>query len=120
MKIDEADDVATNQLPSPVGYRLLIALPQVETEYGSGIIKSDKAIMEERILTVVGRVIEMGAQAYTDKERFPTGPWCNVGDFVVFRANSGTRLKVNGVEYRLMNDDSIEAVVLDPRGIARA
>jgi len=118
--METEEDVMSAQLPTPVGYRLLIALPQVETEYGSGIIKSDKAITEERILTVVGRVIEMGAQAYADKERFPIGPWCKVGDFVVFRANSGTRLKVHGVEYRLMNDDSIEAVVEDPRGLTRA
>jgi co-chaperonin GroES (HSP10) len=109
-----------HQLPKPVGYKLLIALPQIEETFAGGIVKADKTIRDEQILSVVGAVLDMGEQAYSDKDRFPNGPWCKVGDFVVFRANTGTRLKVNGQELRLMNDDSIEAVVADPRGIARA
>ena len=109
------------QMPKPVGYRLLIALPQVEETFNSlGIVKAERTLYEEQLMTVTGVVLDMGEQAYADKERFPNGPWCKVGDFVVFRANSGTRIRVNGVEYRLMNDDSIEAVVADPRGITRA
>lgn len=115
-----SDEELEAQLPKPVGYRLLIALPNIEETYDSGIIKSDKAMHEEKVLSIVGAVLDMGAQAYTDQERFPNGPWCKVGDFVLFRANTGTRLKVNGMEYRLMNDDSIEAVVANPRGVARA
>ena len=109
------------QMPKPVGYRLLIALPQIEETFNSlGIVKAERTLYEEQLMTVTGVVLDMGEQAYADKERFPNGPWCKVGDFVVFRANSGTRIRVNGVEYRLMNDDSIEAVVADPRGITRA
>jgi co-chaperonin GroES (HSP10) len=115
------DDEIEAQLPKPVGYRLLIALPQVDDTFGeTGIVKADKTVFEEKLLTVVGLVVDMGDQAYSDRERFPSGPWCKVGDYVVFRANSGTRIRVNGVEYRLMNDDSIEAVVADPRGVTRA
>lgn len=114
------DTELESQLPKPVGYKLLIALPEVEDTFAGGIIKADTTKHQEQILSVVGAVLDMGEQAYSDRDRFPNGPWCNVGDFVVFRANTGTRLKVNGVEYRLMNDDSIEAVVSDPRGIARA
>ena len=114
------DEEIDAQLPKPVGYRLLIAMPTVDKTYGSGIIKADKTMHEERILTVVGYVVDMGEQCYADKDRFPSGPWCKPGDCVVFRANSGTRLMVNGTEYRLMNDDSIEAVVADLRGISRA
>ena len=95
-------------------------MPQVEETYDSGILKADKTIYQEQVLSTVGAVLDMGSQAYSDKDRFPHGPWCKVGDFVMFRANTGTRFKVAGVEYRLMNDDSIEAVVADPRGIARA
>jgi co-chaperonin GroES (HSP10) len=62
----------------------------------------------------------MGDQAYNDKERFPSGPWCKEGDFVMFRANTGTRFKVGNEEYRLMNDDSIEAVIDDPSKLTRA
>lgn len=109
------------QMPKPVGYRLLIAMPQIEGTFNElGIVKAERTIYEEQLMTVTGVVLDMGDQAYADKDRYPTGPWCKVGDFVVFRANSGTRIRVNGVEYRLMNDDSIEAVVADPRGITRA
>jgi len=109
------------QLPKPVGYRLLIALPQVEETFdGSELIKTSQIKQQEQVLSIIGAVIDMGDQCYADKERFPTGPWCKSGDFVMFRANSGTRFKLGGTEYRLMNDDSIEAVVADPRGITRA
>jgi len=108
------------QLPKPVGYRLLIALPQVEDEYDSGLVKADQTKHAEMVLSMMGAVIDMGEQAYADKERFPNGPWCQVGDFVMFRPNSGTRFRVNNQEYRLLNDDSIEAVVADPRGVTRA
>lgn len=118
------DDVAPElleKLPRPVGYRVLVAIPQVEETYGSsGIIKSSKDMSHEHILSIMGRVMAMGEGAYADKDRFPDGAWCETGDYVVFRANTGTRLKVDGLEYRLMNDDSIEAVVADPREITRA
>lgn len=115
------DEELEQQLPKPVGYRLLIALPKVEETFGdTGLVKAEKTVYEEKLLTVVGLVLDMGDQAYKDPERYPSGPWCNVGDYVLFRANTGTRFRVNGVEYRLMNDDSIEAVVADPRGVTRA
>tara|TARA_R110000822_G_scaffold302508_1_gene426730 strand:- start:8090 stop:8521 length:432 start_codon:yes stop_codon:yes gene_type:complete len=109
------------KIPKPVGYRLLIALPNVEETFaGSGIVKAGKTLHEEYILSTVGLVLDMGEQAYTDKDRFPTGAWCKRGDYVMFRANTGTRFKLGGQEYRIMNDDSIEAVVDDPRAITRA
>ena len=105
----------------PVGYRVLVALPQVEETFGeSGLVKSATTISQEHVMSIIGLVLDMGDQAYSDADRFPTGPWCKQGDYVMFRANTGTRFKVNGVEYRLMNDDSIEAIVADPRGITRA
>ena len=117
----ENDEELDLQIPTPVGYRVLVAMPEVEDTYGeSGIIKSSKEIHNEYIMSTIGVVLDMGAQAYSDKERFPTGPWCKTGDYVMFRANTGTRFKVGKQEYRLMNDDSIEAVVADPRGIQRA
>jgi co-chaperonin GroES (HSP10) len=116
----ESDEELDLQIPTPVGYRVLVAMPEVEDTYGeSGIIKSNKEIHNEYIMSTIGVVLDMGAQAYSDKERFTTGPWCKTGDYVMFRANTGTRFKVGGVEYRLMNDDSIEAVVNDPRGVTR-
>lgn len=114
-------EVLEEHIPSPVGYRVLIALPRVEETFGeSGLIKAAKTLNEEYILSTIGLVLDMGDQAYGDKERFPTGPWCKAGDYVMFRANTGTRFKVGKQEYRLLNDDSIEAVVTDPRVISRA
>ena len=109
------------QLPKPVGYRVLVALPQQKATYeGSNILKTDTAKRLAHIMSIMGLVMDMGDQAYADKERFPTGAWCKQGDYVMFRANTGTRFTVNGLEYRLMNDDSIEAVIADPTGIKRA
>ena len=108
-------------LPVPVGYRVLIALPQVkETFEDSGLVKSKQLQYEEHVMSIIGLVVDLGGQAYADKDRFPAGAWCKQGDYVMFRANSGTRFKVGGIEYRLMNDDSIEAVVPDPTGVSRA
>ena len=116
----ETDEEVDLQIPTPVGYRLLVAMPEVEETYGdSGILKSNKEMHYDSILSTIGVVLDMGDQAYIDKDRFPTGPWCKVGDYVMFRMNTGTRFKVGGTEYRLMNDDSIEAVVNDPRGVKR-
>lgn len=104
-------------IPRPVGYHLLIAMPEVDDTYESGILKSSKAIQHETLLSMVGAVIDMGSEAYSDTSRFPNGPWCAVGDYVMFRSNSGTRFKVGGKEFRLINDDTIEAVVTDPKAI---
>ena len=109
-----------SQLPEPKGYKLLIALPEVEETTESGIIKSAESQREEAIATVVGWVMSMGPDAYVNYGRFPNGPYCQVGDWVVFRAFSGTRLKIHGKEFRLINDDTVEAVVEDPRGVERA
>jgi co-chaperonin GroES (HSP10) len=115
------DNEIDAQLPKPVGYRVLVALPQQKDTYeGSNILKTDTAKRLDHIRSIMGLVMDMGEQAYADKERFPTGAWCKQGDYVMFRANTGTRFMVNGLEYRLMNDDSIEAVIADPVGIKRA
>jgi len=109
-----------SQLPQPVGYHMLIALPEVKEQTKGGIFKPDEVMDVERFSTVTGMVLEMGADCYKDDKKFPTGPWCKKGDFVIFRAFQGTRVKVHGKEFRLLNDDSIEAVVTDPTGIVRA
>lgn len=108
-------------IPKPTGYHVLVALPSVEETFGdSGLVKADKTIRDEYILSTIGLVLDMGEQAYVDKDRFSTGAWCKPGDYVMFRANTGTRFKIGRQEYRLMNDDSIQAVVPNPRAISRA
>ena len=115
---EAGDELMEELIPHPVGYHLLIAMPKVDDTFGdSGIIKASQTIHHESILSMVGLVLDMGAEAYTDEARFPNGPWCKKGDYVMFRSNSGTRFKVAGQEFRIMNDDSIEAVVSDPSAI---
>ena len=109
-----------SQLPDPKGYKLLIALPKVDEATEGGIIKSAQSQYDESIATVVGWVMSMGSDAYANFDRFPSGPYCQVGDWVIFRAYSGTRIKIHGKEFRLINDDTVEAVVEDPRGVERA
>lgn len=107
------------QLPKPSGYRILCAIPEIEKEYDSGLIKADTTLHYEELLTTVLFVIELGPDCYKDPARFPSGPWCKKGDLILVRPNAGTRLVIHGREFRLINDDSVEAVVDDPRGIRR-
>jgi co-chaperonin GroES (HSP10) len=109
------------QLPKPSGYRILCAIPEQEKEYeGSiGLIKSEETIRNEETLTTVLFVVELGPDCYKDPKRFPNGAWCKSGDFILVRPHAGTRLIIHGKEFRIINDDSVEAVVEDPRGIKR-
>ena len=107
------------QLPRPSGYRILCAIPDVEKEFESGLIKADETIMLEETLTTVLFVVAMGPDCYKDTARFPTGPYCKEGDFILIRPNSGSRLVIHGKEFRVINDDSVEGIVDDPRGIRR-
>jgi len=116
---DSAEDKA-KQLPEPARFHILTVLPEIDEEYESGLIKSNQAMHYEEVLTPVLFVVKLGPDAYKDASRFPSGPSCKVGDFVIVRPNTGTRLKIHGKEFRIINDDSVEAVVQDPRGITRA
>lgn len=109
------------QVPDPVTYHLLCVLPDIEEEYGdTGLIKAGQTMHFEELLSPVLFVVKMGPDAYKDEKRFPNGASCKVGDFVLVRPNTGTRIKIHGKEFRIINDDSVEAVVQDPRGITRA
>ena len=107
------------QLPKPAGYHILCAVPDIEEKYESGLIKADITVKNEETLTTVLFVVALGPDAYKDEKKFPTGAWCKEGDFVLVRPHSGSRLVVHDKELRLINDDSVEAVVQDPRGIRR-
>ena len=108
------------KLPEPTGYRLLIALPELDEKPQGGVIMPDGLVKDESTASIIGFVLKIGPDAYSDKERFPNGAWCKEGDFVIFRSYSGTRFKVAGKEFRLINDDTVEGVVDDPRGYSRA
>jgi co-chaperonin GroES (HSP10) len=117
--LPQTDEEKAKQLPEVSGYRILCAIPEAEKEFESGLIKSDQTMRNEEILSTVLFVVIMGPDCYKDEKRFPTGPWCKVGDFILARPNSGTRLKIHNREFRIINDDSVEGIVEDPRGISR-
>ena len=118
--LPETAEEKAKQVPDPSGYRILCAVPEVEGSYESGILKSDMSLRHEELLTTVLFVVKMGPDCYKDTSQFPSGPWCKEGDLVLVRPHAGTRLKIHGQEFRIINDDSVEGVVQDPRGISRA
>jgi co-chaperonin GroES (HSP10) len=117
--LPDTDERKAKQLPDPSGYRILCGIPNIEEQYESGIIKSDMTLQHEELLTTVLFVVKMGPDCYKDAARFPSGAWCKEGDFILVRPHAGTRLKIHGREFRIINDDSVEGVVEDPRGISR-
>lgn len=109
------------QLPDPVGWKILCAVPQAEDTFeGSSILMSDALRKQEEIATTVLFVVKVGPDCYQDKVKYPLGPWCKEGDFVLVRTYSGTRFKIHGREFRVIYEDQVEATVQDPRGILRA
>ena len=115
----ELDEDTTRKLPEPQGYKLLIAIPKLEEKTSGGVIIPDKLKGMEQTASIIGLVIALGKATYNDADKFPDGPYCNEGDFVIFSSYSGTRFKLRGEEFRLINDDTVEAVVDDPREYTR-
>jgi co-chaperonin GroES (HSP10) len=107
-------------LPVPVGFRLLVKMYVTPEKTSSGLYRPENAKALEDSASICAQVIALGPAAYKDIEKFPSGPWAKEFDWIVIRAYSGTRLKITGEEYRLINDDMVEAVVIDPAKVERA
>lgn len=118
--LPESAEEKARQLPDPSTFYLLCVLPEIEEKFDSGLVKAGTTMHYEEVLSPVLFVMKMGPDAYKDVKKFPNGPSCKVGDFVLVRPNTGTRIKIHGKEFRLIYDDCVEAVVQDPRGISRA
>ena len=119
VEVEKPDVPAATQLPDPAGYKILVALPEIKELTEGGIAKVQSTIDAETVGSITAFVLKIGSSAYSDKDRFPTGPYCKVGDWIITRSYSGTRISIHGREFRIINDDSVEAVVQDPRGITR-
>jgi co-chaperonin GroES (HSP10) len=118
--INTSSEEKATQMPIPVTFHLLCVLPSADEEYGeSGLVKASSTMHYEEVLSPVLFVVSLGPDAFKDEKRFPSGPSCKQGDFILVRPNTGTRIKIHGQEFRIINDDSVEAVVQDPRGITR-
>jgi co-chaperonin GroES (HSP10) len=116
----EKGEGLADRLPDPVGYKLLVIKPKVVDKTESGLVVSSEFVRKEEAGAVVGLVLKVGDMAYKDETKFPTGPWCKEGDFVLIGAYRGSRFSVDGEEFIMVNDDMIEGTVEDPRGIGRA
>jgi co-chaperonin GroES (HSP10) len=116
------EDRAT-ALPVPTGYKILCVVPDISNRLDGtelDLVRPMDYAKQEQMGTTTLFVMALGEDAYKDTVKFPSGPWCKQGDFVVVRTYTGTRLKIFGKEFRVINDDQVECVVQDPRGITRA
>ena len=114
------DERVASKLPQPQGYKVLIGVPEISEKTEGGVFMPDGLKSAEETASIIGFVMKVGPDAYKDENTFPNGAYCKEGDFVIFRSYSGTRFKIHGKEFRLINDDTVEAVVDDPRGYSRA
>jgi co-chaperonin GroES (HSP10) len=114
------DERVASKLPQPQGYKILIGVPEISDKTEGGVFMPDGLKSAEETASIIGFVMKLGPDAYNDENKFPKGAYCKEGDFVIFRSYSGTRFKIHGKEFRLINDDTVEAVVEDPRGYSRA
>ena len=119
-KTQESAEKLAERVPEPAGYKMLVVKPKINKTTDGGIALADVTTKREEAGAVVGLVLKQGDLCYKDTEKFPTGPWCKVGDFVLLRAYSGSRFSIDGEEFIIVNDDMIEGTVADPRGINRA
>ena len=119
-EVKEVDQKVATKIPEPSGFKLLIKPLEVKEKTDTGVYMPDSLKSAEQTASVIGFVVKAGPDAYMDEDKFPNGPYCQEGDFVIFRSYSGTRFKIDKQEFRLINDDTVEAVVDDPRGYTRA
>lgn len=102
------------------GFKLLVRLIKTTEKTSGGIYVPEETKSREDVASVKGEVMDMGPDAYQDRTRFPNGPWCAIGDTVLMRSYAGSRISIAGAEYRIINDDSVEAVISSPESVERA
>ena len=106
-----------DKLPQPTGWRLIVLPFKMDEKTKGGIIMNESTLEKQQVASQCGNVLAMGPQCYKDKERYPEGPWCKVGDWVVFARYAGSRIEIDGGEVRLLNEDEVLATVQDPTDI---
>ena len=120
LKKSEEQKEVTNEkakLPKPTGWRMLVLPFRMDEKTKGGIIMNETTLEKQQVASQCGNVLAMGTQCYTDKERYPEGPWCKVGDWVIFARYAGSRIQIEGGEIRLLNEDEILATIENPEDI---
>jgi chaperonin GroES len=105
------------KLPQPTGWRLIVLPFKMDEKTKGGIIMNESTLEKQQVASQCGNVLAMGPQCYKDKERYPEGPWCKIGDWVIFARYAGSRIQIEGGEIRLLNEDEILATVKNPEDI---
>ena len=119
-KAAEKQKKEIEKVPNPTGYRIVLFPLKLDSKTKSGIILTDETVAESQITTNICKVLKVGPDAYKDKDKFPTGPWCKTDDWVLITRYAGSRIRIDGGELRIINDDEILAVIDDPRDILPA
>ena len=119
LRTESLSESVIDRIPRPTGWRIIILPYRGANKSKGGIVLADQTIERQQVSTTCGYVLSVGPLAYADTVKFPTGPWCKQGDFILVRPYAGSRLVIHGREFRIINDDSVEGVVSDPRGIKR-
>ena len=108
------------KIPQPSGWRIVLFPLKLQGKTKGGVLLTDDTVTESQVTTNICKVLKMGPECYKDKEKFPSGPWCKEGDWVLITRYAGSRIRIDGGELRIINDDEILAVVDDPRDILPA
>ena len=116
-KKEEDKGPAMERIPQATGWRIIVLPYKGVDKTKGGLYLTDKAVEEQQLTTNVGLILSMGSDAYADKDKFPNGPWCKKGDWVVFARYAGSRVKIEGGEIRILNDDEVLAKLKDPKDV---
>ena len=119
-KTPEKQKKELEKVPTPTGFRMVLYPLKLESKTSGGLHLTDETVEQSQIATNVCKVLKMGPSCYKDKERFPQGPWCKEGNWVLITRYAGSRIKIDGGVLRIVNDDEILAVIDDPRDILPA
>jgi co-chaperonin GroES (HSP10) len=117
LRPDKLDSAVTDRIPTPSGWRIAILPYRGAEKSKGGIALAEETQRKQQLSTVCGYVLKVGALAYTDEGKFPTGPWCKQGDWIIFGRYAGARIPIDGGEIRLINDDEVIGIVNDPEDI---
>jgi chaperonin GroES len=113
----KSEEKEETKLPKPTGWRLLVLPFKMKKKTKGGVILAENTLERQQVASQVGLVLAMGPQCYKDKERYPEGPWCKVNDWVMFARYAGSRVKIEGGEIRMLNDDEVLATIDSPEDI---
>jgi|TARA_R100001460_G_scaffold108240_1_gene158781 co-chaperonin GroES (HSP10) len=116
-KKEEDKGPALERVPQAIGWRMVVLPYKGVEKTKGGLLLTDKAIEEQQLTTNVGLILSMGSDAYADKNKFPNGPWCEKGDWIVFARYAGSRVRIEGGEVRILNDDEVLAKLKDPKDV---